>query len=1326
MADDEEIISYGQDYGTLSGLQKNLVGLSYKDVLGLEGGYTPRSEEDLKLTEKDIKGFVKRRKAAIKKQKDAGSLALVETILEEQASPRVSLDYFEVLPMLPGAYRQSKTAIKDKLIAEQLDIAQQKEDYKAALSNTPAPNFGIMSPRELVNTLKKTNFTPLAPAGMGTGPIVSPPDEPTDPRDLPFFSLTGPSEYGPTAGGALRLAGVAQFSNPLVKPAGSLGSGFGFNLKGMKGIDPDAYLTKSIAAKIQQSSDETGKALLKDALEVKGVNIKDRFKIQPVDKKFDFLQKDDSDIGEFINDGADVKIKLPEFDTNLPDNSKVIKEALAKGNPKNLPILRVKDLMIPEDLSGLSITQTKKSPFYATNVATYFDNYPEKTGFASAGYKRGLPAFRVAFSEEGVGLKAKGVTSPYSLSKTYKHPQVVGEEGLEPLYGHVRSLELKELAPGTVHPYTAQDFTAKLFSGSGRSKALLEPPNTYRQVKDLESNNMLDPSKRAVLEKITIGGEDASVYDKSTAGFNNYGIKSGTEEDDFIGDFIVQFPKELEDPSRAFAQVEGLLTFKQRMQKLNAILQLVPVPNISLQTRIKDSGNYGLLLRGGIENNRMTIDEVLEFIKGGSVFKEYAGDTPELLALTEGTKALKAIEDSVNAYSQVAIGNSFNPQQGSAIRAKMFLPSVAKSAETALDFVVNEAKELPYIYINTGVGEFSQGTFKGKAGEPITVDAMVDYLYTLAKIDAQSLILGDDALVKKFKLDAVPGYRTRPKLRLNNETGSFEVVPSDIPSEVGQTGMIDINAEAIGILKDTGTMDLIEDLKQWDKLGGQDLYKLYRGSAAYSPGSQMARNFPTELRDTLKSLELNWGTGKRVKRLGEEQFDTFKKSQFSSPENMLENMNMSLRGDAMLTSEQEMERFERAYNLGDNDNFLETTRELAYGDMFQGITNKAFANLQKRPDKLVEISTMHNIKQALQDGFDKLQFNTFATMADLAYWNQDLINHPELWKEYFTSSFKDKISSNDNFLYKVLTEDLDNLATTYKKPGTSMGSAPVLDDINDIGRNLRDILIGEKPSKYFDEDLIDNFREFWLAYNEKFNLDSLIGNFIREDFSESGKSMRYFIDTFKRKSEYDGNRPSSFSQYSNFKEIVDLFSPEKSKEIYKIFTQKKDKGLFKFRRYKEDDVPEQVQAFMDAVNRVNIIKHFQPKMGATPFTFYKERRTNPLYIKYGMPSDKKLEEVLAKMPSTDDEGNIKQKNLGFSLQYGKYKMKALEELGLNPKIVRPDDDSPYTFLEINLGDTAAEKAELLKKVEAKEINLYSQYMPVPSFEERNEEEMGGT
>ena len=74
------------------------------------------------FSEEDIKGFVKRRKAAIKKQKKAGALGLTKTILEESYNHRFSLDYNEKLPILPGLYTQSNTAIKDKLIAEQLDM----------------------------------------------------------------------------------------------------------------------------------------------------------------------------------------------------------------------------------------------------------------------------------------------------------------------------------------------------------------------------------------------------------------------------------------------------------------------------------------------------------------------------------------------------------------------------------------------------------------------------------------------------------------------------------------------------------------------------------------------------------------------------------------------------------------------------------------------------------------------------------------------------------------------------------------------------------------------------------------------------------------------------------------------------------------------------------------------------------------------------------------------------------------------------------------------------------------------------------------------------
>ena len=1267
----------------LSGIAEGIVDYSYYSGVGSPS----RTEEDLKISEKDIKGFVKRRKAAIEKQKKDGALGLTKTIIEESYNPRFSLDYNEKLPILPGLYTQSNTAIKDKLIAEQLNIAQQKEDYKASLSNKPPPNLGLMSPRELLKSLNTSDFTPIAPPGLTDGPVAPPPDKPTDINNLPFFSLTGPSETGPTGGGILRFLGPAQFTNPLVKPPGSLGSGFGFNLKGMKGLDPESYLTKSIVANIQKNSDETGKALLKDALELKGVNIKDRFR----------TIKANVDNPVTVDDmmGVDEVRLLPEFDTNLPENSKVIKEALAKGNPKNLPVLRVKDLMMKEDLSGLGVSETKKSPFFIDNVAAYFSKYPEKNGFESVGYKRGIPAFKVAFSEQGVGLKAKGVTSPYGLSKTYKHPGVVGGEGDAPLYGHVRSLELKELAEDTVHPFTGEEIASKF--GDSQRFPLAKLPGAYSQMRDLEDYGMLDSSKKVRLEKITRGGEDASIYDESTAGFNNYGIKSGTEEDDFIGDFIVQYPKNLSTLNAS--TVESLLTFKQRMQKINALLQLVPVPNISLQARIKDSGNFGTLLRGGIENNRMTIDDVLQFIKGEEVFQDYAKGTPSVSNLLDSsssnTKILRAIEDSISKYAKVAIHNSFSSVNMKPITGEMFLPGLSKEVNS----------QLPNIYINTGVGEFSQTVkeFKGRAGEPVTIENLIDYIHTLAKIDAQSLILGTQKLTSKYKLQDVPGFASRPKIRLNNETGMFEPVPvtpaadrlDEIQDAINTNQILDIDGEASAIINDTGIINNIRDLISWNDLKGPELYKLYRASAAGNPKSLTSVNFPSELRDRLKSIELNWGKGKRIKRLGEEQFDTFKKSQFKSPEIMLENMRMQQRGDAILTPEQQMERFEFAHNL---DEEIDTTRAFAYSDT---ATSKAFANLQKRPDKLIEISTLHNVKQAIQDGFDKLQFNTFTTMAELARWNVGVFDDAVTRKRYLESPFEGKISTSDKALYKLVTEDFEELGT-----------------LTNMFNKLPDLA---KKSNIQERNA---FQKFWNSYNEKFNLDELVGKFIKEDMTDrNGEFAKYFVDNFTRKHEValSGVAMTSYNKYSNTQEILDLFSKEKSKNIYKHF-QKTD-SLFSNSRYNDE---EYLQALVDASNRVRIIQYFKPPVGSSPLAYYAERKYNPFYLKYGMPSDRELDELVSKMPYTNSDGEVKQKNLGFSVQYGKYKIKALESLGLEPKVIRPDEDNPFTFLEVNLGETAAEKEALLERLNKTEIDLYSQYMPIPNFEERSEEEMGAT
>ena len=1284
MADDEEIISYGQDYDTLSGLQKNLVGLSYKDVFGLEGGYTPRSEEDLKLTEKDIKGFVKRRKAAIKKQKDAGSMALVETILEEQASPRVSLDYFEVLPMFPGVYRQSKTAVKDKLIAEQLDIAQQKEDYKAALSNKAPPNFGIMSPRELVNTLKKTDFPPLAPTGMGTGPIVSPPDEPTDPRNLPFFSLTGPSEYGPTAGGALRLAGAAQFANPLVKPPGAtFGSGFGFKLKGMKGLTGDEYLTKSILANIQKNSDVSGKDILRQALSQKGVTVKDRFGKAPTAKKteMDAVFDDDTDttvargIGD--NQPPDELVKLPEFDTNLPDNTKVIKEAIAKGNPNDLPILRVKDLNIPEELSNLDIIETRKSPFYSTNVKAYFSSFPEGNAFNATKNALNLP-FKVTFSEEGVGLKAKGVTSPYSYQKKYLHPSVVGEEGGAPIYGHVRSLQLKELAPDTIHPYTASEITD--YNKGTISKDLLSP-GMYTKPSTLSEYNMLDPSKKVPLQKQTVDGVSEITAVDESGNLNNYGIEDS--------DFILEYPRNVDGSFAKRQFIELLLSFKMKMQEMNAILKYIPVPNIELQRNLMMSQNFGSLTRGAIEKNRMNINEVLQYIR--SNLKQEGGDTTD------------TISDTYNAiveYAKRAIHNSFTSGKGYGMDKRMFLPGVFKT-DKDISLRIN----------------FGDATRHGM-GEPITVDNLENLFKTFAKIKAQQSIF-------KPKEARLSTTRVRPKISIGDPSGKFQVA-DDLSTAINLTD------EANFILESSGTADNLRKLKQWESLEGPELYDLYRKSAPTETGETSAATmFPVALRNRLQEIEQNWGKGSLIKRLGEEQFDTFKRSAtkgFTSPEAMLQSMRMTTTREGTLSAEEQMQQFER---------YLDTEQGIPTSDIYMdNIADRAFANLQNRPDKLVEMSTLHNVKQAIKDGFDKLQFNTFTTMAKLAGWSGNLTEpyNYKLIKEYIQSPLqKENVSSADKHLFNILTDTepreiktetvtAEEILTPFQEFTQSFLAK------NDIG--LDSILPGSnndiaiRNPGFFKVKDFTKFYEFWEGYNDRFDLDRLVHRFLVDDVRNNNSKIINNIldnmDDFALK----GMGLKRGEMVSPPSALVELFSDKTSKEIVKSYGKDTMRGRLLVKLGKADPLKSDEEIKEKILSRINIIQYFKPPLGRSIFSFHKQRANNPFYLKYGKPTDEKLADVIARIPKSQAESTPK--NLGFSLQYGKYKMKTLEKLGLNPKVITPSEENGLTFIEVDFNNSGLSKEELLQKLEKAEIDLYSQYMPVPNFEERNEEEMGGT
>jgi hypothetical protein len=1262
MADDEEIISYGQDYSTLSNIQKEFFGLSYRDAFGLEGGYTPRTAEDLKITEKDVKGFVKRRKAAAKKQKDAGALSLTKTILEEQASPRISLDYQEVLPILPGLYRQSKTAIKDKLIDEQLNIAQQIENYKAALSNTPPADLGLMSPKNLINTLNRTESGPIVPEGMTSGFIARPPDKATDPKDLPFFSLTGPAEFGPTAGGFLRFLGPAQFTNPITKPKDALGSGFGFGLKGMKGLTGEEYLTKSILANIQKNSDVSGKAILRQALSQKGVTVKDRFGKAPTAKKTEMDAVFDDDDVTPVTPSAEVDelVKLPEFDTNLPDNTKVIKEALAKGNPNDLPILRVKDLNIPEELSNLEIVETKKSPFYSSNVKAYFSQFPEGNAFNSSEKAMELP-FKITFSEEGVGLKAKGVTSPYSYQKKYLHPSVVGDEGGAPLYGHVRSLQLKELAPNTIHPFTASN----IYKGENAIPDSLLSARVYTKPSVLAEYNMLDPSKRVPVQL-------PDTFDESGT-LNKYGIEDG--------DFILEYPQNIDGSHNKRKFIELLLNFKMKMQEMNAVLQNIAVPNLKLQRDLMNSQNFSILTRGAIEANRMNIDEVLQYIKSNA--KQPNGDV---------TDTIRDTYNSIMEYAKRAIHNSFTTGKGYGMDERIFLPGVFKTN-----------KDIS-LRINFG------GASRYGMGEPITVDALENLFKTFAKIKAQESIF------------------TAKPISKENITPSGVVVPNEDLAA-------DLIDEANLILENTGTANNLSKLRAWESLGGPELYDLYRKSAPTETAGETsaARMFPVVLRNRMQEIEKNWGKGSVIKRLGEEQFDTFKRSKskgFASPESMLQHMRMTVTREGTLSAEEQMEQFER---------YMDAEQGIPVSDVYiDNVADMAFANLQRRPDKLVELSTLHNVKQALKDGFDKLQFNTFTTMAKLAGWANKLTDdyNYKLVNDYIKSPLqKETVSASDKHFFNILAD-----ADPREIEGSIVKAKEILTPFQEFtqlfllrnGIVLEDILPGSRNDiairnpQFFNLKNLEKLYQFWEEYNNKFDLDRLVHKFLVDDVKNNdSKIVLNIMDNmddwamqgmgFKITSgDKTINKIPQVKRQMSTK-LVELFSDKTSKEIIKLY--KKEPFMGSFRRKKEsiDELKEKI------ISRLNIIQYFKPPLGESIFSYHKKRANNPFYLKYGKPTDEKLAEVIAKIPKSQTENTPK--NLGFSLQYGKYKMKALESLGLNPKVITPSEENGLTFIEIEFPKNTSGKEELLQKLERAEIDLYSQYMPMPNFNEVSEEEI---
>ena len=111
-----------------------------------------------------------------------------------------------------------------------------------------------------------------------------------------------------------------------------------------------------------------------------------------------------------------------------------------------------------------------------------------------------------------------------------------------------------------------------------------------------------------------------------------------------------------------------------------------------------------------------------------------------------------------------------------------------------------------------------------------------------------------------------------------------------------------------------------------------------------------------KLRNDIQTAEKKWGKGENILRFSEEQYDTFSPSNFRTADDMLEAMG----------------------------------KKGAVLDFDFNVPDIAFANFRNRPEHLVELTTLHNIKKAIENNYDVVQFNTFNTQAKLSGWSESL------------------------------------------------------------------------------------------------------------------------------------------------------------------------------------------------------------------------------------------------------------------------------------------------------------------------------------------------
>ena len=1168
----------------------------------------PFTLEDLEINKKDIEAFLKRQKDAPK--------GLVSSTLTDIANPFFT-QYGEPKTLTGLATKSSLEAIKDQLINQAIRIEEQK---KIAKKTGKAPGYlSLMSPRNVINQANNITKGFIEPVGMREGPA-TPVDKKTDPK-----TLVGPIEYLDylksvtpftdeiqkvryTKGSLLSMMPAAEIT--VGAPGGSIASGF--NLRGLASFGNE-FLTQSIVAKAKNMGTKKGAEFIDEFLKLKQINVN----------------------------------KLPQKQKDV--------ERLLENNPKNVPLIKVNDLGVKEELAKLDIEQTGPADITQANVAAYMSKYSEGFGHNAKGVQNLTNSFRITNSEKSIGYKAKDVDSPYGKGiAQYKHPQILemkgttGEERFEPIYGHSRSLEIRELGDNDVQPSLKDEMM--LLSGYTRGKNLrytmvrgghvFSPLKRYRSdVEFYKKTNMLDPNKNVVITD-SFSKKTYTFDEPKDTALNNYGV----EDKNLIrtyptGDSASDIEFLQKNAYTFETDFKTLLNFRISLQKLRVLIESLRIPkydSVMNPKIIKTDLNIGDDIRKQYaelkDNDFYSFQDILDIFKNDNL---------------QRMTYFRYIENYIHNYTRAAIQNSLEPNINEAITPRSIQQGgEPMSSSLGLHPILEEK-----IYFSN----------------PLSHNEIFNINAKLAKIEAQKAVLDN------------------------------------------KQGVIDIEEEAGRLILEDEVSDAMINLIKHKDLGGEELFNLYKQArrdrkrqTMTTPGDLTAFD---ELRDKIQTAEKNWGSGKTIIRFAEEQYDTFKPSQFTDPEDMMFTMeSIKFKGSTPVPPDKEG----------------------------LSLASKAFANFINKPDQLVEMTTLFNLKKAIEEGFDKAQFNTFNTQAKLSGWI-NFKGRPEDLDTYYMSPLGNADAS-DSALFKILNTQTDEGYIRELQQKASSHAATIVTE-----RGFYSLKGIDDPSAAV---------KGYMRLNKKYDLDKKISNLLKDMpqkelnriflegvfylqdpylISRMGLLEKSVIDDVVKKNTLTSGQVNKSSVNSSLQKLLKdnenltkvLFSDNTNKLVMQ---EKEGKVAGIIRKIAESgkiskEIPNSV--WITAIKEKIIDSYLMLPNTIDPMSYLPKVEANLFYQKYGMPTEEALTKGI--LGAKNEKGEVRYARLKD--QYDKNKMKTLEKLGFNYKIVRDGKpNSPMTFIEVNLGNTKKEKLELLEKLNNYEVKLYSSMNPIPSFNEVKEEE----